>query len=318
MKEGDQYSGMAIDLWEAIAQELRLQFEYRGFDTLRSLVDATARGQIDVAVTNLTITESRAARIEVSQPWFDAGLRIMVNEDQNPGFWNVVAGLNDFGFLRAYAWLALVMLIATIGFTVFDRRFNKEFPRRWRDGLAESFYTVMSIATSGRAPTRKNLFGWIGRIWQAVWLVCGIAVLAYVTSTVTTVMTTLSLTGHINSLADLPGKVVGVAEGSTAEEFAQVSGISSVSFGAVSEAAEALVNGRVDAIIGDKPVLEYFANTNPDMPVSVVGAVFHPEKYGFGLPPQSPLRKSLTVEVVGAIEGGLVHDLRVKYFGDNP
>ena len=40
---------------------------------------------------------------------------------------------------------------------------------------------------------------------------------AYVTSSVTSVMTTLSLTNQINSVADLPGKSIGVFAGSVAE-----------------------------------------------------------------------------------------------------
>jgi len=76
--------------------------------------------------------------------------------------------------------------------TFFDRRFDKSFPESWREGIAESFYTVMSVATSGKPAKRSNLFGWVGRIWQGLWLVCGVAVVAYVTSSVTSVMTTLS------------------------------------------------------------------------------------------------------------------------------
>ncbi|MFC6487456.1 transporter substrate-binding domain-containing protein [Nitratireductor sp. GCM10026969] len=318
IEEDGQPTGMAIELWEAVADELGLQFEYRDFDTLRALVDAVAAEEIDAAVTNLTITEGRAQRIDFTQPWFDSGLRIMVHDERGAGLWGVISGLRDSGYLRAYAWLALIIVAATVGFTLFDRHFDKDFPRRWRDGFAESFYAVMSVVTSGRAPSRKNLFGWIGRIWQGIWLVCGIAVLAYVTSTVTSVMTTLALTSHINSIADLPGKTVGVAEGSTAEEFTHASIISSVSFASIAESSQALLDGRVDAVIGDKPVLEYFVHTHSDLPLSTVGALFKPEKYGFGLPHQSPLRKPLTVAVVGAHESGLVQQLRRKYFGDSP
>jgi polar amino acid transport system substrate-binding protein len=47
--------------------------------------------------------------------------------------------------------------------TIFDRHFDESFPKRWREGLAESFHHVVSIATSGKT-SRKNLFGWLGRI----------------------------------------------------------------------------------------------------------------------------------------------------------
>ena len=194
--EDDRFTGMAVELWEQLASKLGLQAEYQVLPTFRELVQATADGHLDVAVTNLTITQNRAQRIDFTHPWFDAGLRIMVNEEHGSGFWDIMTGLKDSGHLRAYGWLSLVILAATVLLTLFDRHFDKNFPRRWRDGIAESFYTVMLISSSGRPTARKNLFGWVGRIWQALWLICGIALLAYVTSSVTSVMTTLSLTNR--------------------------------------------------------------------------------------------------------------------------
>ena len=318
MEAEGRFTGMAVELWEALQTNVGLQSEYQVFPTLRALVDATANGDIDVAVTNLTITKSRAQRIDFTQPWFDAGLRILVSEDRSTGFWDLVAGLRSSGHLAAYGWLAFIIVIATLLLTLFDRQFDENFPRRWRDGLAESFYAVMSVATSGKSPSRKNLFGWIGRIWQALWLVSGIAVLAYVTSSVTSVMTTLSLANQINSLTDLPGKTVGVFTGSVAEEFARDSALTSWSFANIEEAVAALLDKNIAAIVGDAPVLEYYAHSNPDVPVSVVGAIFEPDKYGFGLAHRGELTRPLTVELLGARERGLVEDLRSEYFGESP
>jgi ABC-type amino acid transport substrate-binding protein len=318
MADDGGFSGMAVELWEALAAALGLDVTYQEHATLHELVEAASAGAIDVAVTNLTITQNRAERIDFTHPWFDAGLRIMVHEDRGAGFWDVIAGLEASGHLRAYAWIATVIIVATVLLTVFDRHFDKDFPRRWRDGVAESFHTVMSVATSGRPPSRKNLFGWIGRIWQGLWLVCGVAVLAYVTSSVTSVMTTLSLTNQINSVADLPGKTIGVFTGSVAEDFARRSSLDARSFPHVDEAVEALLAGRIAAIVGDAPVLEYHAHTNPHQPVTVVGAIFEPDKYGFGLTRHSELTRPLTVELIGAHESGLVARIRAAHFGDAP
>lgn len=318
IRETNGYAGMSIDLWEGLAAGLGRKVEYTEYETFRDLVDATADGNIDIAVTNLTITEERARRIDFTHPWFDAGLRVMVNEDQTASFSDVLGGLQASGHLKAYAWIAAIILLATLILTVFDRRFDKNFPTRWREGLSESFFTVMSVATSGKPPSRKNLFGWVGRIWQGLWLVCGVAVLAYVTSSVTSVMTTLSLTTQISSVADLTDRPVGVFTGSVAEQYARRSGLDSRSFPHIEEAISALQDGRITAIIGDAPVLEYFAHTNPGARVRAVGPIFEPDKYGFGLPPHSPLTRPLTIGLIGAHQRGDIAEIRVKYFGDNP
>lgn len=315
MKQGDTFTGMAVELWERVADRLNIESRYVEFDNVGALVAAAASGTIDVGVTNITVTKDRAERIDFTHPWFDAGQRIMINDDRGAGFQELFRGLSNSGHLRAYAWIAFVIAVATCLLTLFDRHFDKDFPRRWRDGIAESFYTVMSIATSGRSPTRKNLFGWAGRIWQGMWLVCGIAVLAYVTSSVTSVMTTLSLTSQINSVADLSGRVVGVQPGSIAEGYAREAGFSTRTFNHIDDAAQALIDGRIDAIIDDAPVLEYYAHTNPQQAVSVVGPIFSPDKYAFGLPHQGSLTRRISVELIGAHESGLIEEIKARYFG---
>lgn len=315
MNDDGQFTGMAVELWEDLATKLGRKYRYVEFKTVHDLVQATASGDVDVAVANLTINESRARRVDFTQPWLDGGDRIMVTTGQGRSFGNLIAGLNDAGFLKAYAWIASIILVATILLTFFDRRFDESFPQRWRDGIAESFYTVMSVATSGRPPSRKNLFGWVGRIWQGVWLVCGIAVLAYVTSSVTSVMTTLSLTSHVSSLDDLSGKTVAVMSGTVQEDYAREKGLSVRLYAGIDDAVEDLVKGNVAAIIHDAPVLEYYVHSHPDQPVKVVGRLFEKDKYGFALPRGSDLTRPLTIQVLGAHDSYKIEELRVNYFG---
>lgn len=315
-KSGDSYGGMAIDLWELAAGQLGIVSRYVEYENVGELVDATASGAIDTAVTNMTATRERAERIDLTHPWFDAGQRVMVRQDGGGGNGNLLRGLSESGHLRAYAWIALVIILATILITLFDRKFDRDFPKRWRDGVAESFYTVMSVVTSGKSPTRKNLFGWMGRIWQGLWLICGIAVLAYITSSVTSVMTTLSLTNQINSVADLPGRIVGVQPGSVSEDYARQTGLNTRPFSHIDEAADALLDGRVDAVLGDAPVLEYYAHQNPGRGLTVVGPIFAPDKYAFGLPHDSELTRPLSIEIIGLHESGRLAEIRAGYFGD--
>lgn len=315
MKEDGRYTGMAMDLWNSLAVQMGVRSEYVELDSPAHLVDAAASGKVDIGITNLTVTRERARQVVFSYPWFDGGMRIMVGDAGHSGFGSLVAGLRESGHLRAYAWIALVILIATIGMTVFDRRFDEEFPRSWRKGISESFYSVMSIATSGKTPSRKNLFGWVGRIWQGLWLVCGVAVLAYVTSSVTSVMTTLALTNRINSVADLPGHTIGVRAGSITEDYATEMGLATREYANIDEAVDGLLAGEVAALIGDAPVLEYYAYTNPDKQVTVTGAIFKPDKNAFAMPLGSPLRRPVNLELIHAHQSGQIEDYRTRYFG---
>ncbi|MFU0505817.1 transporter substrate-binding domain-containing protein [Pseudaminobacter sp. NGMCC 1.201702] len=317
IRQGERYSGMAIDLWEEIAAKLNLTSEYREFRNYSELVGAVASGAVQAAVTNLSITETRANIVDFTHPWFDAGLRIMVHTEAGTTLNDIFGNLGDAGHLQVYAWIAFVILAATVLLTLFDRTFDRDFPKRWRDGLAESFYHVMSVATSGKA-SRKNLFGWAGRIWQGLWMICGVAVIAYITSSVTSVMTAAQVANQINSVADLPGKLVGVHAGSVSEEFMKASFANTRPFDRIEDAANALINDEISAIVGDNPVLEYFAHTHSEMPLDIVGNVFQPDKYGFAFTAGSALTKRASVAIIAAHESGKIEELRTKYFGLDP
>lgn len=318
MADGDGgYTGMAIDLWELVAGQLGLSFTYVELDAFGALIDAAQAGEIDIGVTNLSVTRERATRVSFTHPWFDAGMGTMVSENHTTGFSDLIMGLHKSGYLRSYAWIVSIIILATVFLTLLDRRLDKDFPKRWRDGIAESFYAVMSMATSGRA-NRKNYFGWVGRIFQGLSLIFGLAVLVYTMSSITSVMTTLSIDNQINIVADLSDRPIGVFVESTAEEFAQTSGFSSRPYANTEEAASALERGEIDAIIGDAPVLKYFVHTNPDREVKMVGAIFEPEKYAFALPLDSELTHKLTVEIIGLQEQGTVEEIRKSYFGVTP
>lgn len=311
------FSGMAIDVWESVAAHTGLAYRYVPYPTISGLLDATRSSQIDIAVTNLTITRERAETISYTQPWYDAGLRIMVVNNAGSGFSDLLNGLRDAGHLRGYASLLVIVLLATLALTLFDRRFDREFPQRWREGIAESLFHVVSLVTSGKT-TRKNLFGWHGRLIAAFWMICGVATLAYVTSSVTSVMTAISLTQNINSLADLPGKTVGVFTGSVAERFIGDLGISSISYDDLTDAVPVLKAGHIDAIVADAPILEHYDHSNPEQKMAVVGSIFHPDKYGFAFPYDSDLTTPVTLQVLEMQEDGTLAIIKQKYFGNSP
>ncbi len=317
MGEEGSYSGMAIELWERIAARLHVVSDYKKFDNYTDLVKAVADGTVQAAVTNLSVTAKRAEMVDFTYPWFDDGLRIMVDSTPKSSLSEIVDDLSDAGHLMNYAWLALSLLLATTLLTLFDRRFDSGFPKRWRDGLAESLFHVVSIATTGRS-VRKNLLGWFGRVWQAGWMVCGIAIVAYVTSSITSVMTVAQITNEINSAGDLHGRTVGVRRGSVSEEYMQATLVDTKPFNQLKEAVDALFADEIAAIAGDSSVLEYYAHSHPDLKLDVVGSAFRPSKYGFAFSPGSPLTKPASMAVIAMQDSGEIEKMRARYFGTHP
>ena len=317
IKGDNGYSGMAIELWQKAVADLGVVSQYQEFPNTVDLMNAVANGKVQAAVTNLGITKARAQVADFTQPWFDSGLRVMVHSDARSSFMALIDGLRDAGHLANFAWIAAIMLLATALMTIFDRKMDAEFHQGWREGLAENFYHVISLATKGEA-NRKNLLGWAGRVGEAMWLLCSVAVIAYVASSITSVMTASHLSNQINSVADLQGRIVGVRVGSVAEDYLHTFKVRKRPFDHIDEAADALVKREIAAVVDDNSVLEYFTHTHPHQPLDVVGNTFRTEKYGFAFTAGSPLAKPVSLRIIGLQENGEVEKLRARYFGFKP
>lgn len=314
--ENDSIRGMAIDLWENIAVKDGIGYSYIKYDSPGELLKAVQNSEVDLALSNLTITQERAKYVNFTQPWYQGGLRLMVSSVPRGGLKGVIKGLYQSGYVHAYLWIGFAILLGTLLITLFDRKFNPDYPKRWREGLAEGFYNVMSVATSGKFPARKNYFGWLGRIWQGLWLACGIALLAFITSSVTSVMTKMELQHQIRSVADLGQDPVGVRKETEAEDYARGTGLNYRSYQNLDDAVNALQKGEVTAIIGDDPLLRYYVYKNPDQKVKVIGRNINHDKYGFAYPLDSELGRALNLYILGEVDAGFVDELKRKYFGN--
>lgn len=79
-KEGNRYVGFDIDIWDAIAQELKLEYELRPMD-FNGILPALQTKNVDVALAGITIKEERKKAIDFSDGYYDSGFMIMVPVD---------------------------------------------------------------------------------------------------------------------------------------------------------------------------------------------------------------------------------------------
>lgn len=314
IKHGNVYEGIAFELWQGIARREGLVSNFVDYPTVRQLLAATEAGEIDVAIGNLTITRDRSTLVDFSYPWHDGGLRILTSQTGGAGIGDIVTQLGDGGYLRSYLWLGFFVIAATVLLTVFDRRFDKDFPRGWLPGIAESFHHVISMAMTGRT-SRKQLFGAAGRFFSAFWMVCGVAVVAYLTSSVTSVMAVTAVTDQIQGIDDLRQRTVGVLGGGASELYADSIGLATRPFDSLDKAIAALDTEDVDAVMADHSVLEYYVHELSQPGLSVVGPMFKPEKYGFATPKGSPLTDIISLDLLTAHEDGTIDDLQTRYVG---
>jgi glutamine transport system substrate-binding protein len=78
-KDG-KYTGFDVDLWEAIAKRIGVEYELVPMD-FNGLIPGLTTGNLDVVLAAIFIKSSREKAIDFSHPYFRAGLKVMVRED---------------------------------------------------------------------------------------------------------------------------------------------------------------------------------------------------------------------------------------------
>lgn len=81
-EEGGEYKGIDIDLINAIAENQGFEIEFNPMD-FGGIIPALQAGQLDIAIAGMSITDERKEVVDFSDPYFDAGLSLVVAEDNN-------------------------------------------------------------------------------------------------------------------------------------------------------------------------------------------------------------------------------------------
>ena len=308
------YSGFAVDLWDMIGARLGRRTELVPFTDFGAMMAAVKGGTVDIAVVDLFVTSERAQAMEFTQPIADGGLRIMVHERRQHTLGRLLHGLWQGGHLVVLGWGLLAAIALSVPVVMVLRRVDPAFTPHWHEGFAEAFYHVMSVAMTGKT-SYKGASGWLSRIFAAIWMVFGVTTVAYVTSSLSSVMTTNALHQEINGAKDLSGKSVGVISGTLGESYCAEHHLDVRAYGALDGAVKDLVDQKIDAIVFNAPELEYYDTKHPELPITEVGPVFQRLNCAFGLPPGSELRRQVDIELLRLQESGEVARLRERYFG---
>ena len=88
-KQGDKYVGFDVDLWDAIAKELKLDYTLKPMD-FSGIIPALQTRNVDLALAGITITEERKKAIEFSDGYYKSGLQVMVRNNEN-----AIKGISD-------------------------------------------------------------------------------------------------------------------------------------------------------------------------------------------------------------------------------
>jgi polar amino acid transport system substrate-binding protein len=317
MFEGARNAGFSVDLWEALANQLGRTYDFVRVETVAEQLGAVESNQADLAITGISITSEREARVDFSQPYFDAGLQIMTRVDEGVQFTDILNQFLSPALLQVMGLMAITVFVTANLIWLIERRRNSEdFPKPYLRGLWESIWWAISTLSSGSGEVNPKSI--LGRVVAVVWMFAAIFLIAHFTAVMTSNLTLQNLRGNINSVDDLPGKSVATVDNSTASRYLAERGVTHRRVALIEDAYALLESGQVQAIVFDAPVLRYYANHEGRDKVKLVGALFNIENYGIALPQGSPLREPLNLALLRVFEDGTYDDIYARWFGESP
>jgi ABC-type amino acid transport substrate-binding protein len=312
-KQGAELSGFSIDLWNALAQSLKVDTTWVEVTTVGDQLQAVKSGKADAAIAAITITKERENLIDFTQPYFDSGLQIMVHAQGGNHLLEVFDSIpwSTIGALLG-AFIVIMFIMANVLWIV-ERRTSEHFRKGYLRGIGEGLWGVALIVATGEHGDRQAARVVKRLIVFFMWLV-GVVLIAQLTATVSSTQTVDRLNSKIHGPSDLAGKTIATVRGTVAADYLTEQGLFYVEVASAEEGSDLVMKGDVQALVFDAPTLQYLATKRGNGVLQVVGPIFAAQKYGIAVADGSPLRKRINRALLEMYEDGRYRALYSKWF----
>ena len=285
--------GFSIDLWSKIAQELKVNTEWVYYNSTSELIEATKKGELDAAISAVTITSGREREIDFSSSMYELGLQVMVDASKSSASVLVLMGKEIKKMMNLETTLMfLLFLLVTIHLRWFvDRRDEKSdlFSKKYSTGIIDAFWWGITMLITWETPPNKGL----ARVIDLMWHIVGILAVSILTAIVTSALTAQAIGGSIRSEKDLAGKFVAAVASDAPRKYVEKIGANVIPVNSVAEGMALVRSGKAEALVHDGPRLVYLANKinkqEKKKVLMVLPFSFNPQNYGIVFPENSEL-----------------------------
>ena len=212
--------------------------------------------------------------------------------------------------------LAAVLLIIGLLIWMVERKGNSDDfapgPKGIWDGFWWSAVTMTTVGYGDIAPRTV-----LGRILGLIWMFAAIIIISFFTAGLASSLTVSQLETSVNGPEDLPGVTVGTVRRSSSERYLRKKKIRPVGFTSVKAGLNAVANGKIDAFVYDRPILQYHSLGEMSGKVKILEALFDAQSYAIGMPTNSGLRERINTALLNRrLNETYWSELTVKYLGE--
>lgn len=314
LKQADgDWTGVSIDLWRTVAEELDLEYEFQELP-LDALLDGLADGELDAAVAAISVTAERNERVDFCHPHFTTGLGIATRVGHHGSVWALVRRIVSLRLLTIVGVMIVVVALCGLLFWRFEREVNQTmFGGKRRQGIGMGLWwsTILLMGHKGVVPVSTA-----GRLVAGSAMVASLLLLSVLTGVITSVITVHQLDLGIDDPTDLRHARVVTVERSTAADFLRSRRIAFRSVGSAGEALAEVVDDRADAVVYDRPLLQHLVRQEHPTAAQVLTVSFQTQDYAIALAQGSPLRKRINTEILKVRASDAWRDTLFRYLGE--
>lgn len=261
LEEGNKPYGLSVTLWENIIKNTNHTFEYKSYETLVDVIEAVAKGEVDLSINPVTVTGDRYEKVNFSQPFYVTNTAFAKRNES--AFWKFLKNLFSWGFIAAVGLLFLLLFISGLLVWYVEHKKNDDFSGSPAQGIGHGFWwSAVTMTTVGYGDKAPKTF-W-GRFIGFIWMFTAVIVISSVTASIASSLTVNSIDGEIKSVRDLRDKKVGTVASSSPERFLGIYNVKSTKYATPTEGLEALKAGEIDFFVYDRPVMNYILKSNEE------------------------------------------------------
>ncbi|GMH18137.1 hypothetical protein Nepgr_019978 [Nepenthes gracilis] len=271
------------------------------------LVNQITTNEFDAVVGDILIITNRTRIADFTQPYAESGLVVLVPVRKlHSSVWSFLWPFTPY----MWAVTALFFLIVGVVIWVLEHRINDEF----RGPPKKQFITILwfSLSTTFFAH-RENTASTLGKLVLAIWLFVVLIIQSSYTASLTSILTVQQLSSSIKGIDSLitSADPIGFQVGSFAENYLNyelnIRKSRLVALDSPEHYAEALLQGRVAAVVDERPYIDVFLSEHCQF--KVVGQEITKSGWGFAFPRNSPLAVDMSTAILELSESGTLQEI---------
>ena len=255
--ESGEWTGIAVDLWEKVNEELRLPFEYVEVP-VEKILPSLARGELDIGLGELMVTANWEQQVEFTQPYLFSTAGVALRKDATtPKLAQFLSEVARHGVTKVIIAMGVTLLVFSILFWIVERRVEQgHFSGRPAHGLGSAlWFAAVTMTTVGYGDKTPHTPA--GRFLAFLWMFFGILMVSAFTGTVASAITVTRLNAGVQNFTDLAHYRTGVLAGSPGQNILSNIGIPAQKFPTVEDGLNALQEKKISAFVSSEVTLRY-------------------------------------------------------------